>query len=54
MVKFKARRMPGLRKSESISSVRSPSCASVTARFTAAVVLPSRGNALVTRITCGG
>ncbi len=37
-----------------MSSVRSPSCASVTARFAAAVVLPSRGSALVTRMTCGG
>src|SRR5712691_6038842 len=45
---------PGLRKSASTSKVRSPNCAKVTARLAAAVVLPSRGRALDTRMTCGG
>ena len=49
-----ARLTPGLRRSPSTSRVLSPSCASVTARFAAAVVLPSRGRALVIRITWGG
>src|SRR6202046_1288758 len=52
--RLKARVTPGLRRSASISNVRSPNCARVTAKLTAAVVFPSRGRALVTRITCGG
>ena len=48
------RETPGLRRSASTRSVLSPNCASVTARLTAAVVFPSRGKALVTKITWGG
>src|ERR1019366_4723323 len=52
--RLNARSTPGLRRSPSISNVGAPNCASVTARFPAAVVFPSRGSALVIRITCGG